>query len=295
MFPGILSAQQDPMVSQYMFNGLFLNPAYAGSHPWYNVTALYRKQWVNFDGAPETQLVSVDGPLKNRNVGVGLIVSNDKIGVSRQTDFYLNYAYHLNLGPARLSMGLRAGGAYYRARLSQLTVWDEGDQVMQQDIQGEFLPNFGAGLYLYSNKMFAGFSAPHLVNYEPRTTFYVDRTNSPQLRRHYYVTAGYVFDQNKDIIFRPSFLVKYVNNAPVNVDLNMNVLFSQLIWLGVSYRTNDAVIGILEVQASRKLRIGYAYDYPLNRLRRYTSGSHEIMVAFDFGYDIMKIKTPRYF
>jgi type IX secretion system PorP/SprF family membrane protein len=296
LLPSLMFAQQDPLVSQYMFNGLYLNPAYAGSHDFYNVTSLCRKQWVNIDGAPATQILSVDGPLKNRNVGLGLLLSNDKIGVSKQTDFYGNYAYHINLGKeTKLAMGLRAGGSYYRAKLTELTVWDGGDDVFSKDIKGEFLPNFGAGLYLHSPKMFVGLSAPHLLNYKPRTTFYIDKTNSPQLIRHYYLNAGYVFDGNQNVIFKPSILVKYLQNAPVQADFNLNVLFHKLIWLGASYRTSDSFVGILELQASKKIRIGYAYDHPINNLKKYTNGSHEIMFAYDFGYDIHKIKTPRYF
>jgi type IX secretion system PorP/SprF family membrane protein len=294
--PSMLFGQQDPMASQYMFNGLFINPAYAGSHQFYNITSLYRKQWVNFDGAPSTQILSVDGPLKNRNVGLGLLLSNDKIGVSKQTDFYGNYAYHINMGGGlKLSMGLRAGGSYYRAKLTDLTVWDENDEVFAKDINGEFLPNFGSGLYLYSSKLFLGLSVPHILNYKPRTTFYINKTDAPQLVRHYYLTGGYVFDQNENVIFKPSVLVKYVNNAPIQADFNLNVLFNKFLWVGASYRTTDSFVGILEVQANKKLRIGYAYDYPFNNLKKYTNGSHEIMIAYDFGYNILKIKTPRYF
>jgi type IX secretion system PorP/SprF family membrane protein len=296
LIPSLMFAQQDPLVSQYMFNGLYLNPAYAGSHKYYNVTSLYRKQWVNVDGAPSTQILSMDGPLKGKNVGLGLLLSNDQIGVSKQTDFYGNYAYHINLGKdLKLSMGLRAGGSYYRAKLTSLTVWDGNDQVFSQDVKGQFLPNFGTGLYLYSSKLFVGLSAPHLVNYKPKTTFYIDKTNSPQLIRHYYLNAGYVFDGNQNVIFKPSILIKYLANAPLQADFNLNVLFHRFIWIGASYRTKDSFVGIVEIQANKKLRIGYAYDHPINSLQRYTSGSHEIMLAYDFGYDIFKIKTPRYF
>lgn len=295
MISAVLSAQQDPMVSQYMFNGLFLNPAYAGSHKFYNATALYRKQWVNFDGAPTTQVIGVDGPLKGKNVGLGLIAANDVIGVSRQTDLYANYSYHLNLGPGKLAMGLRAGASYYKARLSDLHIWDENDQVFKSDINGEFLPNFGFGLYFYDKKYFVGFSAPHLVNYKPRTTLYVNKTDAPQLIRHYYFNAGYVFDKNENVIFKPSVLVKYVENAPIQADFNLNVLLHKLVWVGGSYRTGDSFVAIFELQATKKFRIGYAYDITTNNLRKYSNGSHEFMLAYDFGMDILKMKTPRYF
>lgn len=289
-------AQQDPIVSQYMFNGMFINPAYTGSHKYYNATLLYRKQWVDFKGAPNTQILSLDGPVKGNNSAVGILAANDKIGVTGQTEIYGYYAYHLQIGAkTRLSMGLRGGINYYRADLTELQVWDQEDDVFNSDIRGKVLPNFGTGLYLYTPTFYAGLAVPHLLNYDEKTRFSVDLNEAPKTIRHYYLHTGYVINKDADVIFKPNFLIRYVKNAPVQVDLNLNVLFVERIWIGASYRTGDALVGILELQASKRFRIGYAYDYPINDIRRYNNGSHEFMLAYDFGVDILKMKSPRYF
>jgi type IX secretion system PorP/SprF family membrane protein len=289
--PILMFAQQDPMVSQYMFAGLVLNPAYAGSHKYATATALYRKQWVNFEGSPSTRILSLEGPLKKRKVGLGVLLSHDEIGVVKQTDFYANYAYHIDLGEATLSMGLRGGGTFYSANLTALRVWDSNDPGFSQNIRSEFMPNFGAGMYLYRKNFFTGISVPHIINYDPATTFYLKKTDATNLIRHYYLNAGYIFNTKKDIILKPSILLKYVSSA-IQADLNLNILFHKTFGIGVSYRTRDSFIAMLDLRAAKNFRIGYAYDFPMNDLKTYNKGSHEIMVAFDFGSEIQNM--PRY-
>jgi len=292
------SAQQDVLVSQYMFNHLLLNPAYAGTKDYMMASLLYRKQWVNFDGAPVTQVGSVHGPIGLTNFGWGALISNDKIGVTNRTDAYANGAYHIKLkNDLNLSVGIRAGGGYYSIKNSDLKYWD-ADKVFQSDRVSKFLPNIGAGAYLYSTKYYVGLSAPTLISYDPQRAMSLSLAGDvyiPRQVRHYFLTAGMVYELNPEVALKPSFLIKYVGNAPIEADINMSVLLSNMLWIGASYRTNDAVLGILEFQINRKLRIGYSYDYTLTDIKDYSSGSHEFMVGYDFGYDIMKIKTPRYF
>lgn len=293
------SAQQDVLVSQYMFNHLLLNPAYAGTKDYMMSSLLYRKQWVNLDGAPTTQVGSIHGPLGLTNFGWGALISNDHIGVTNRTDAYANGSYHLKLKDGlNLSVGIRAGGGYYAIKNSDLKYWDQGDKVFSGDRTSKFLPNIGAGAFLYAAKYYAGLSAPTLISYDPEKAMSLSLSGNiyiPRQVRHYFLTAGMVYELNPDVVLKPSFLLKYVGNAPVEVDLNMNVLLSNILWVGASYRTNDAVVGILEFQVNRKLRIGYSYDYTLSDIKNYSAGSHEFMVGYDFGYDIMKMKTPRYF
>ena len=162
------SAQQDVLVSQYMFNHLLLNPAYAGTKDYMMASLLYRKQWVNFDGAPVTQVGSVHGPIGLTNFGWGALISNDKIGVTNRTDAYANGAYHIKLkNDLNLSVGIRAGGGYYSIKNSDLKYWD-ADKVFQSDKVSKFLPNIGAGAYLYSTKYYVGLSAPTLISYDPQ-------------------------------------------------------------------------------------------------------------------------------
>jgi type IX secretion system PorP/SprF family membrane protein len=289
------SAQQEVMVSQYMFNGLFINPAYAGSHKYFSGTLLHRNQWVSFDGAPKTFLVSLDGPIKGEKMGLGFIVAHDKIGVTSQTDINLNYSYNIKLGGGKLAFGLKGGVSNYSVKTEDLKVWDSDDATLSDDSKSEFLPKFGFGMYYYSKKWYAGVSIPTLIAYENGTSFNMNIDQSSFLRKHFLINGGYVFDLNDKLKLKPSTLIKYVKSAPVEVDINCSILYDETIWLGVSYRTNDAIIGIIEYQANKRFRIGYSYDFTLTEIGNYSSGSHEIMIGYDFGKDLVNVKTPRFF
>lgn len=288
-------AQQDPMLSQYMFNGLFINPAYAGSHKYFSSSLLYRSQWVGLDGAPKTSLLAVDGPIKLEKMGVGLIISHDQIGVTKQTDAIGNYSYNIPLGNGKLAFGIKGGVSSYTAQVTTLTYWDKNDEIYKNDIQTKLIPKFGFGTYYYTEKWYAGFAIPTLLAYESGRSFKLDVEKSSQVRRHYILTAGYVYSIGELWKFKPSTLLKYVNNAPAEIDLNASVFYKDMIWLGCSYRSNDAVVIIAEYQANQQFRIGYAFDITTSKLNNYNNGTHEIMIGYDFGKDIIKVKTPRYF
>lgn len=289
-------AQQDVLISQYMFAGMYLNPAYAGTHDYFNATGLFRKQWVGFNGAPTSQFLSVDGPLKNKKSGVGLVISNDKIGVSKQFEVGLNYAYHLTLNDKfQLSLGAKATFANYSANLTELTYWDN-DVVYEQNIRNQFMPNFGLGAYLFSDKTFVGLSIPHLMSYDPTSTLSTTSfENALKLVRSYYLHAGHAFVLNSNLTLKPSTLVKYTPNTPFQVDFNLNALIKERFWIGGSFRTDKTVVGIVEFLVNPKLRVGYSYGMSTGLLRHYNSGSHEIMIAYDFVSTTLKMKNPRYF
>lgn len=289
------SAQQDPMVSQYMFNGLYLNPAYAGSHDYWSSTLSYRNQWVGFEGAPETEIAAVDGRIADKNMGLGLILLHDKIGVTRQNTAIFNYSYQLKTGAqSKLALGINAGVSQFSAKLTDLTVWDP-DKVFQNDLTSKLLPRLGVGIYHYGKNHYAGFSIPTLFAYQKDMNFNFDLSRSSFLRRHYLLTAGYIFETSKYIKIKPSILLKYVQNTPLEADFNFSTVYKDIYWVGVSYRTNDALAIILEYRSNSYFRIGYSYDITLSKLRNYSSGSHEIMIGIDFGKDLVKVKTPRYF
>lgn len=290
-----VKGQQDPMISQYMFNGLFLNPAYAGSHKYFESTLLYRKQWVNFVGAPQSILAAVDGPLQNNKMGVGLILMNDKIGVTNQTDILANYSYNVKVGEGKLAFGIKAGISQFRASVSDLVYWDEADPVYVSNIQSKVIPRFGTGAYYYQDKWYAGVSVPTLLAYDNSYKFSANINDASNLRRHLLVTGGYVFTLNDNWKIKPSALIKYTHAAPIEVDINTNVLYKDMIWLGVSFRTGDSFVTMLEYQANDRFRIGYAHDFTITKIRNYSTGTHEIMVGYDFGKDFTKVKTPRYF
>lgn len=294
MLAGAILAQQEMIVSQYMFNGLLLNPAYAGSHKYISSTLLHRNQWVNFAGAPKSFVMAVDGPITKKNMGLGLIVANDRIGATEQTDIYANYAYQLKMKTGKLAFGIKAGVSNYVFKSSNLTVWDANDDVFTGK-RTAWLPKFGFGAYYFADKWYAGVSIPTLLAYDVNHNFSFDVNEASFLRRHYYLNGGYVISLNDNFKLKPSVLIKYEPSAPLQGDVNLNLMYKEQVWFGVSYRSGDAVTLMVEYQANHKFRVGYAYDITTSKLRNYSAGTHEVMIGYDFGKDLIKVKTPRYF
>lgn len=289
-------AQQEVMVSQYMFNQLFLNPAYAGSHGYLSSSLLHRSQWMKVEGAPQTSMMAVDAPLMKGKMGAGLSIVHDRIGVSRDIDIAGHYAYHMRVSEgSKLAFGLRAGLSVYSARLSDLTYWDTDDQVFQGNITNKPVGKFGFGMYWYDRTSYVGVSVPTIYAADGKISMNATGAIQGYFTQHYYLHAGHVFPINASFDLKPSTLIKYTPNAPVEADVNCNVLYKEKIWLGLGYRTGDALVGMIEYQIDPMLRIGYAYDMTTSKLRTYTSGSHEVMLGLDFGKDPIRIKSPRYF
>jgi type IX secretion system PorP/SprF family membrane protein len=294
-------AQNEVMVSQYMFNGLFINPAYSGSHKFWEATALHRSQWVGLEGAPTSQLLEIDGPLSNNKIGLGAIIMHDDIGDTEQFEFSANASYHLDLDADqnnRLSFGIRAGVSSFTARLDQTDIVDENDPVfLNGALKNQMIPKFGIGAYYYNSTTYAGISIPTLFAADDKLQFQdvTSGTDDVHFENHVFVTGGKFFKVSESLGLKPNVLVKYHPAAPVEVDLNVNALLNEIIWFGVSYRTGDAIIGMLEVMPSSRLRIGYAYDFTLTDIANYSSGSHEVMLGYAFGEEVIKMKSPRLF
>ncbi|MNJ97473.1 hypothetical protein D3C87_152230 [compost metagenome] len=289
-------AQQDPMLSQYMFNGLFLNPAYSGSHKYWSSTMTYRKQWVGMSGTPETAILAVDGPIGGRNMGLGVSFMYDKIGVSTHNKLSANYAYQIRTSAtSKLAMGVSVSLSQFNGRLQDLLIWDQEDQVFSENINGKYVPSFGVGVYHFGERHYIGISIPTLFAYQNDYNFNFDLSKASFLRRHYLLTGGYVFTCSPAVKIKPSVLLKYVAHAPLEADINFSVYYKDMISAGVSYRTRDAVVFLVEYQINSFFRIGYAYDITTTAVRKYSNGSHEIMLGIDFGRDLIKVKTPRYF
>lgn len=283
--------QQQVMFTQYMFNGLALNPAYAGSHETISITALAREQWTGIDGAPSTQTLSIHSPVFNKRIGLGLLVLHDEIGVTEQTGAYASYSYKIPFtNDARLALGLQAGFTSYNARFSEVS--DTNPVFATGDVQ-ESHPNFGFGAYYYTDRFYAGFSVPQLIQNT------IDRDNEDsdsKIVRHYFATAGYVMDLNQNLKLKPNALVKAVNGAPVEIDLNANLLINEVVWVGLSWRSFDSFDALFQLQITEQLQFGYAYDFATTTdLRRVNGGSHEIMLNYRFSFHKSKIITPRYF
>ncbi len=290
-------AQQEPMFTQYMFNGLYINPAYAGSHEYWSSSLTIRNQWASadFKGAPKTVLGSIDGPIRGKNMGLGFNLLYDELGVTKTVAAQVNYSYQLKFtNNTRLAFGINAGVAQYSSSLKDLLIWDENDQVYASNLT-EYLPRMGFGSYYYGDRFFVGVSIPTLLAYEEGKSFSMDLSKASFLRRHYVFTGGVVLPISDNVKFKPSTLIKYVANAPIEADLNFSAIFKDAFWLGASYRTNDAVGLIVQYQTNSYFRVGYSYDITVSGLRNYQKGSHEIMIGVDFGKDLVKVKTPRYF
>ena len=292
----VAKSQQDPMFTQYMFNQVIVNPGYAGSGEVANVTVLNRQQWVGFDGAPKTFAITANTPIPKIDCGVGFSLINDIIGPTKQTGFFVDYSYQLKVSEkGKLGMGLKAGFTYYKANLLDIQTIDDNDVAFARNIDGDVKANFGIGFFYYTNDFYAGFSIPKLLNNDLTTGFSVNNEKLSLSERHYYIIAGKVFDLNEKLKFRPSLLTKINKGAPIQIDLTANFILNEKIWLGAMYRIGDAFGVMVQFQLIKSLRVGYAYDLTTTYLRRYNSGTHEIMVSFDFFTGENKIRSPRFF
>ncbi len=298
-FSAGVSAQQDPMYSQYVFNGLLINPAYAGSREVLSATALYRNQWVNIPGAPKTGNFSLDTQVKNQKVGIGLNMIFDKIGVTSHSGIYGIYSYKVNFAEGILSFGLQAGIDFYNSNNSQVQYSENSSQIDPAFVSDyhKVLPNFSVGMYYHNERFYAGLSSMNLLGQAIQNEIYPNMANDLNINivSHYYMNAGYLLDVNKDIQLQPSLLLKFVPGAPVEADFNAVFMFFDLLSLGVSYRTSASIDVLTQVKISKQLSLGYSYEYSTNELSNFTSGSHEIMLRYQFDFSKGKIVTPRFF
>lgn len=287
--------QQDPTYSHFMYNGLAINPAVAGSAETFSATAIARKQWAGIAGAPQTQTLNLDAPIWNKKLGLGLSIINDKIGVVQNLNINTQYAYRIQFGNATLSMGLQGGLSNYNADYTSVktNAQNTADNSFGENTN-RMIFNFGSGLYFYSERFFAGFSVPHIIN---QSLDGIPDKSGVQSRqyRHYFITTGYVFDAGAKIKIKPSVLLKIADGAPVQLDINSSFWYDEKISLGFSYRTNDSFTTMMQIQLAKQFRIGYAHDFIISSLSRYTTGNNELMLRYELHKDKSRILTPRYF
>lgn len=286
--------QHSPLISQYMLNGLVINPAYAGSRDVMTVNAMYRNQWVGFDGAPVTQVVSAHAPIKDKALSAGVLFNRENIGVTQSVAFSGQVSYRIDMGTGKLAFGLSAGGNMLSARYSELTTADGNDLVFAGDMQSHFQPDFGAGVYYSNKRFFAGFSVPTFAGRQYHFTNDRVSMRSDPSHYNYILHGGYLIDLNEDFKLKPSTLIRFTPAGTHQFDLNSNLIYRDRFWIGVSYRHKEAVVGLLEFQINDQFRIGYAYDYALNMFRLYSGGSHEIGLQYEFGFRV-KSMDPRFF
>ena len=293
MLQSVGYAQHFPIYSQYMMNGLSINPAYAGSREVLSATFLYRQQWVGFEGAPTIFSLGAHMPFRNQRVALGLLVFNESIGIEKNTGLFGNYAYRIQLGNGKLALGLKAGFNLVKELNEKISLHDPiVDNAFENTKETAFMPNFGFGVYYSDPKYFAGISIPSILSYKSST----ETAKTGFKTYNILFTGGYLFKFNDQFKIKPSTLIKYKYESSPQVDLNLNLILfkDDLLWIGTSYRNKEALVSIIEVQVSRKLRLGYSYDYSIGPLRKYNSGSHEIMIRYEWR-DKVNTLNPLYF
>ena len=278
-----MNAQHRAMYSQYMFNGFILNPAYAGSNDGLIVGMLYRNQWVGLDGSPKTSCFYAHTPLKNKKINLGMSFINDRYGITNKNKFNIAYSYRVSFPKADLFFGLQGGINFLHDRWNEIATTTAGDHTFIGQDQISTLPEAGFGIYYKSEKYYAGLSAPSMLS-----------SNVPGIMtKPTMLSAGYVFFLPNDIRMKHSILVKYLINSPMEFDLNTNIYYKNF-GLGFSYRTNDAVVFLLEYDVNEQLHIGYSYDQTISNLGTYNKGSHEILLRYSFKFNVVST-NPRYF
>jgi type IX secretion system PorP/SprF family membrane protein len=291
-------AQTEPMYSQYMYNMLGVNPAYAGNREVLSLNFFQRNQWNGIKGAPKTTSVSMDQSIKDGKIGWGMQVYDDRLGVEAATGFNGMLSTRIQVSKKGiLSGGLSFGMMNYRINLNDVNNRNNTNDPSFISTQNpsSWKPSLGMGVYYNTDRFYASVSTPsilksRLASYQDLVAS-IDKTNA----FHLFANTGYVFDINDELKLKPSTMVKMVSGAPVEADINLNVWIKDILGLGGSYRTGDAFLGMAELQATSNLRIGYAYDVPFNPLKYFTRGSNELMLRYEFGNNKTKIKSTRYF
>lgn len=286
-----MQAQQDSQYTQYMYNTISINPAYAGSRDALSVMGLYRAQWIGIEGAPRTASFSANGPIGDR-VGLGFSVVNDKIGPSSETNFNIDFSYNIILNKdAKLFFGVKASGDLLNIDYGKLTQSPGYDPIYSENVN-LFKPNLGAGVYYQTQNTYIGLSIPQILE----STHYQDNNFSAvREKMHIYLMGGYVFDVSRDLQFKPAALIKAVSGAPLQVDLSANFLFVDKFTAGLGYRWGSSVSALAGFQITDGLMAGYAYDFETSKLGNYNSGSHEIFLRFEIAKFNLPILNPRFF
>lgn len=288
---GSVSAQHIPLQSQYMFNAVALNPAFTGSEEAFSVVGSYRAQWVGIDGAPTTQSITAHAPLKNTKSAIGLQVYADQIGVDNNTGIFASYAYRMQFTNARLSLGLSGGVNFLRSYSSRLQVNDDNDELLVSDSPLGVLPDFSFGAHYNTNKYFVAFSVPMFMTHSYVANAF--ETTNDFANYNMILGGGASFRLNDGTVLKPSTLIKYHADAKIQFDINVMAQFNDVISAGISYRTQEAIIGLVEYSATKQLGIMYSFGMPLNSLSQFTYGSHEISLKYSFLYKSTMI-GPRF-
>lgn len=292
MFTCTSFAQQDSQFTQYMYNTISINPAYAGSRGVLSMFGLHRSQWIGIDGAPVTNTAAINSPMNDTSIGLGLSFVNDRIGPSTENTISIDLSYSIQTSERyKLSFGLKATANFFSINMGKLHT---NPNVIDPTLlnYNEFTPNIGAGIYLHSDKTYFGFSVPNFIE----TNRYSDnRVAIYKEKMTYYCIAGHVFDLSTELLFKPALLTKLTLGAPLQIDVSANFMFYEKLVLGVAYRWDASVSAIAGFQVTESWYIGYAYDRETTRLQNYNSGSHEFFLRHELFNNVDKIISPRFF
>ena len=312
-----VKAQQDPAYNMYVFNGLFINPAYAGSHEVVSLMAIYRQQWVGLDGAPSTGNISVSSPLRREQYALGAIVSNDKIGLGNTFSFTPSFAYRIKLKESKLCFGVQASFAYYYRNNAKSDLPTSASDPTTSLNTNLFLPNVGFGIYWYGKNYFIGASAPHLMPTAlgggEKVGVLSYNSTLARVYNFYVFSAGYVTGKEEaNVRFKPSIMMKWQQGLPNNIpqfDFNMALLLVHRLWVGMSFKTSgdaftasgkpepfgpESLSGYVQVRVTPQLQIAYCYEGSLTNLHNSNTGTHEVMLGYDFWYNKRRFVTSRY-
>ena len=297
-----VKAQQDAQYTQYMFNTMSVNPAYAGSRGQLSIAALYRSQWVGLDGAPKTQTLNIQAPIRNSKLGYGVSIVNDEIGdgVVQETYFDAVLSYTIDVSvEGKMSFGIKAGGNLLNLDFNSLRNFD-AEPLNTDNIENRFSPNVGVGLYYHTNTFYAGLSAPNLFQTEHFDNSQQEAGSVQFLskeRINFYLITGYVFDLNGNLKFKPALLTKVVGGAPLQVDVSANFMFNEKFTFGAAYRWDAAVSAMAGFQISDQFMLGLAYDRETTALggTQFNDGSFEVFLRFELLRSYQRLVSPRFF
>ena len=288
-------AQQDPQYTHYMYNTTVINPAYAGSRGAMSIFGLHRSQWVGLEGAPTTNALSIHTPIQNTKLGLGVGFVNDRLGVMEENTINVDVSYTIDLNNrgSKLSFGIKGSANLLNVEYSRLNIYNPNDPLMAENIDSEFSPNIGAGIYWHTSKSYLGLSVPNFLEnsrFEDESLY-----SGMNQRMHFYFMGGHVFDLNPTLKFKPAFLVKAVEGAPLQADITANFLIHDKLTLGAAYRWDAAWSALAGFQISDGLFVGYSYDGETTKLARYNSGSHEVFLRFELFNKYRRVNSPRFF
>ncbi|AEW85754.1 hypothetical protein FCOL_10360 [Flavobacterium columnare ATCC 49512] len=294
LMSGVGFAQQEAQYTQYMYNTANVNPGYTGTRGCFSALVMHRSQWVGLEGAPKTNTVAMSTPLGlNNRMGLGVSVINDKIGPSDENAISVDLSYNINTSEnSKLSFGIKGTANFFSVDFNKTKIHNVSDGLIRQNVDNRFFPNIGAGVFWYSDKTYVGLSIPFILEqkYYDNDVQYVASE-----RMHPHLIAGHVFRLSSEVQFKPTTMIKYVNGAPLQVDLSGNFWFNEKFSLGAAYRWSAAWSAMAGFQINDSWLIGYAYDRDVTRLGNFNSGSHEVFLRYELFKRVEKVVAPRFF